>query len=62
VTGTGDYIGSAAAAEILGVSRRTFNRMVTRRQIEPAFQLGKHTSARLFLREDVEALAKAVAA
>ena len=55
-------IGSAAAAKMLGLSRRTFNRMVVREQIKPAVRLGENTAARLFKREDVEALAKADAA
>lgn len=62
MTESDEFLGSAAAAELLGINRRRFNRMVARHQIEPAITLGQNTAARLFRRSDVEALAATVVA
>ena len=50
-------IGSAEAAEILGVDRATFNRWVTSGRVHATAQLPGRTGARMFSRESIEALA-----
>lgn len=62
MTETGEIIGSAEAAEILGVDRRTLTRMVADGRIEPATKLPARTGAYLFDRAAIEALANADAA
>lgn len=47
-------IGSAEAAQILGVSRATFNRWVAAGRIETAVEMPGSTGARLFTVDEVE--------
>lgn len=51
-----NLVGSAEAAQILGVDRATFNRWVARGVVSPAVSFPGVTGARLFRRADVEAL------
>lgn len=50
-------IGSAEAAEIVGVDRSTFTRWVNRGEVCPAVELPGKTGARLFDRAEIERLA-----
>lgn len=55
-------IGSAEAAERLGVSRATFNRWVTAGRIKPAIAMAGTTGARLFTVGEIERAKAEVAA
>lgn len=50
------YLSSAEAADTLGVDRATFNRWAAAGRITAALKMPGATGARLFAREDVEAL------
>lgn len=52
-----DLVGTAQAAEILGVSVATVNRWALSGRLEPVVEIPGRTGARLFLRSDVEELA-----
>ena len=54
-------IGSAEAAELLGVDRATLNRWVTSGRVQPAAQLPGRTGARMFSRTSIESLAATAA-
>lgn len=51
-----DLIGTADAAEILGVSVRTVKRLAKIGELRHAMKMGGDTGAYLFLRGDVERL------
>lgn len=57
-----DYVSAADACRIAGVDRSTLIRWAKKGRIEPVMRLGAaRTSAYLFRRSDVEALAKKAA-
>ena len=51
-----DLIGSAEAAELLGIDRATISRWVAAGRLTPAGKIPGLTGARMFHRKDVEAL------
>lgn len=57
-----DLIGSAEAAQILGVDRATFNRWAVKGLISTAFKAPGYTGPRLFDRKEIERSAKERAA
>lgn len=54
----GELIGTAEAADILGVDRSTITRWIRSGRLAPRLQLAGRTGALLFSRTDVEALAE----
>ena len=59
---TDHLIGSAEAAELLGIDRATFNRWVLAGRITPAVEFPGKRGARLFERADVERIADGLTA
>lgn len=55
---TNDLIGSLEAADILGVTRNTFNRWCARGNVPVHLTAPSKVGARLFQRADIEGLAK----
>jgi excisionase family DNA binding protein len=51
-----DLIGTAEAAQVLGIDRSTLSRWTKDGRITPALQLPAHKGAYLYHRADVEAL------
>ncbi len=54
-----DHLTTAQVADLLGLTPSTINRMVARRELEPAFKLPGRTGAHIFAAKDIKAFAAA---